>query len=420
MKVNNWTLRLAAMGVISLPSVAMADEALSPVMSAVQSTTLSGYVSASAIWLTGSNSTGSSYGDYSAYNGMGKGPNYVVGRSFDGQEKQDGFNLDVVSLVLEKPLDESQWAAGYRVQLWLGPDASTLNTLSPSSDLSTGDLAIKNAYVALKAPVGNGLDFKVGVWDTVVGYEVADSPANPNYSRSFGFYIEPITHTGILASYQFTDWLSAQAGIANGLGNPKNNYAVGSAQMINSRAGTFEQLSYLGSVALTAPESMGFLKGATLYGGIVQTGVAYYDDPVNFYAGLALPTPIDKLSLGLSYDYRSNGVFEDSYENATGLYVSLQLTEKLRLNLRGDYATGSHGAYGVKSYENNKRSKTELLGVTGTIDYALWPNAITRLEARWDHDLTGNGVFLDGATENGISRGAENAISLALNVIYKF
>jgi hypothetical protein len=409
MKVNEWTLRLAALGVISLPSVALADEALSPVMSAVQSTTLSGYVSASVIWLTGSNAVSPSNDYYESYNGTGPGPNYVVGRSFDGQEKQDGFNLDVVSITLEKPLDESQWSAGYKAQFWFGPDASTLNTLSPSSDLSTGDLAIKNAYVALRAPVGNGLDFKVGVWDTVVGYEVADNPANPNYSRSFGFYLEPITHTGVLASYQFTEWLTAQAGIANGLGNPNNNYSVGSAQMINSRAGTFEQLSYLGSVALTAPESMGFLKGATLYGGIVQTGIAYYDDPVNFYAGLALPTPIDKLSLGVAYDYRSNGVFQDSYENAAGLYVSLQLTEKLRLNARGEYATGSNGAFGVN---NPNGEKTELLGVTGTVDYALWPNAIARLEVRWDNDLSGNGIFLDGT--------AENAISLALNVIYKF
>lgn len=396
MKVNQWTLGLAAMGVISLPSVLMAEESLSPVLSTVQSTTLSGYVSASAIWLTGSNAEGSA--------GYGPGPNYLVGRSFDGQNKQDGFNLDVVSVTLEKRPEEGRWAAGYKAQLWFGPDANTLNSLSAGSWSSgAADLAIKNAYVALKAPVGNGLDFKVGVWDTVVGYEVADSPVNPNYSRSFGFFLEPIIHTGVLASYSFVEWFKASAGIANGM--PSRTVA----NTINTRSADFEQLSYLGSVELTAPESMGFLKGAKLYGGIVNTGVTGIDDILNFYGGLAIPTPIDRLSVGVAYDYRANGLFDESYENAVGGYVLVKLSEKLHFNARGEYATGSHGAYGV---HNPGHEKTELLGVTGTLDYALWANAITRLEVRWDYDLSGNGIFLDGT--------ADNALSVALNVIYKF
>jgi hypothetical protein len=43
---------------------------------------------------------------------------------------------------------------------------------------------IKQAYVLLHAPVGNGLDFRVGVWDTIIGYEMTDSVNNPNYTRS--------------------------------------------------------------------------------------------------------------------------------------------------------------------------------------------------------------------------------------------
>jgi len=61
--------------------------------------------------------------------------------------------------------------------------------------------------------VGNGLDFKVGVFDTVIGYEVADGPYNPNYTRSYGWSIEPTQHTGVLMSYQFNDVISANAGV---------------------------------------------------------------------------------------------------------------------------------------------------------------------------------------------------------------
>jgi hypothetical protein len=54
----------------------------------------------------------------------------------------------------------------------------------------------------------------------------------------------------------------------------------------------------------------------------------------------------------------------------------------------------------------------KLLGVTGTLDYSLWANAITRLEVRWDDALNG--------AHNFVNDSRRNAISLALNVIYKF
>ena len=43
------------------------------------------------------------------------------------QGKADGFNLDVVKLKLEKPIDQvDNWSAGYKVDLVMGPDADLL------------------------------------------------------------------------------------------------------------------------------------------------------------------------------------------------------------------------------------------------------------------------------------------------------
>ncbi|HRZ91492.1 MAG TPA: hypothetical protein P5022_01160, partial [Candidatus Paceibacterota bacterium] len=53
----------------------------------------------------------------------------------------------------------------------------------------------------------------------------------------------------------------------------------------------------------------------------------------------------------------------------------------------------------------------EVFAETLTLDYKLWDPVITRLELRWDHDLEGGNSFGDLDT---------NALSLALNVIYKF
>src|SRR5579859_8074911 len=199
MKFDKWTVVMAGAGLVSLTSAAVAEEKASSVMTALSSTTLSGYVDTSAQW------------------NLGTGNANPAPFKFNTPGKADGFNLDVVQLRIEKPLDESEWSAGYRVDLWAGPDANVLGT---QSVLSTGssDFAIRQAYVALRAPVMNGLDFKMGVFDSIVGYESVESPNNPNYTRSYGHSIEPQTHTGLLASYRFNDMVSASVGIADTTG----------------------------------------------------------------------------------------------------------------------------------------------------------------------------------------------------------
>src|SRR3989475_10102843 len=132
MKFNKWTVGLAAVGVVSLASAARAEEKVSTVMTALSSTTLSGYVDTSAQWNFGT--------------GNQRLPDY----KFGGSSKADGFNLDVVQIRIDKPLDEQDWAAGYRVDLWAGPDANVLGTQSTGIK---GDFAVRQAYVALRMPV---------------------------------------------------------------------------------------------------------------------------------------------------------------------------------------------------------------------------------------------------------------------------
>lgn len=392
MKCNKWTLALASAGVVSLGSVVQAEE--SQVLTALSSTTLSGYVDTSAIWNISDS-------------------RHVPGRSFDGSydtedndgeidgTKQDSFNLNVVKLSLERPVGETTWGAGYKVDLLFGPDANIYGT---QSDVSTGasDFGIKQAYVNLRAPIGNGIDFKVGVWDTIIGYEVFESGNNPNYSRSYGYFIEPTTHTGVLASYQVNEVIGLSAGIANGYGPTINNAA----------AHAEGAKTYMGAITLTAPDSAGFLAGSALYAGVVDSSTSLNlsgmagnpGDVVNWYIGGAMPTPIEGLSVGAAHDYRSNALADGSFEHATSIYASLQATDKLRLNGRAEYAEASKvaglGGSGL----------TEVFGLTGTIDYSLWANVISRLEARWDRDLDGSN-FGDNDKHD---------LSLAANIIYQF
>ncbi|HYG21525.1 MAG TPA: outer membrane beta-barrel protein [Verrucomicrobiae bacterium] len=402
MNISKWTQVLLGAGLITLPAVAQAAELETPsLLTAVSSTTLSGYIDTSAVWK------------------VGTGNANMPGRVYDGADTQDGFNLNVVSLTLTKPLDEGEWSAGYNVQMLLGPWATKRGTRSIIG--SGGDLAMNEAVILLRAPVGNGIDFKVGQFGTYNGYEAFDTYKNPNWSRSYGFYIESSAHTGISASYKFNDMFSAMVGVGNIAGF--NNQADAKSSIESRKA-------YLGILTFTAPGSFGAMSGATLsagytYGDAVPAGgtngfnnVSGIPNPDgrwsqgNFYVGGAIPLPVSGLSLGFAYDYTHGYLFEESYAEAAALYLSWQITEKMKLNTRADYAWGSNGTFG---YMTSDGEKNELLSLTGTLDYALWKNVISRAEVRWDTALSGDRPF--GGKVDPTDR---NAVSLALNFIYQF
>ncbi len=399
MKFNKWSIALSALGVISASTVVRAEEPkLSQVQTALSSTVLSGYISTSA-----------------SVNFSRDGA--LPGRQFDGADKQDGFNLDVVKLALEKALTEDQWSAGYKAELLFGSDSSFYKNSANGNSAALGDsgFAIKNAYASLRAPVGNGLDFKMGVFDTVLGYEVFDAGSNPNFSRSYGFILEPTHHTGLLASYKINDMLSFSGGVANTYNSSINGRTPG-----KTTAQDEGQLAYLGSATITLPESTGPLAGSALYAGFTigksGTPAAYQDkNTQSYYAGATINTGLTGLTAGLAYDYRANGANVanpgNNYAWSGAGYLSYAVTEKFKVNGRFDYTQGSDGTY-FDAPASNQQNK--LYSVTGTADYSLWANVITRAEVRWDH-ASNSKPFGDTA-----AGGEKNAVTLAANVIYKF
>lgn len=423
MKTNLRTAALLAAGVVSAGSVGYAEEApMNPVNTALTATTISGYVSTTALFDLGSDDGGST----------------LPGRSFDGADKMDKINLDVVKLTIERPLDEGDWAAGYKVDLLFGPDANTLATSSVLG-ANDSDFGIKQAYVALQTPMGNDLIAKVGVFDTIVGYEVFESGNNPNYSRSYAYYIEPTQHTGLLLSYQLTEWLGVNAGIANAW-----NARINAPGVDQGADRDFGLQTYLGSLVATVPDSAGFLAGTAVYGGIVH-GLAADElqdggPRTSYYAGVTIPTPVENLGVGFSFDYLDSEAYvgaglpnQGRNARAFGGYLSYQLAKQAKVSLRGEYAKGTSGTWVTEN--SGAAFNDELFGLTTTLDYDLWANVLTRLEFRWDHDLSdGPGAFggqsggsymppVQGASSGGTGGGRDykdNAYTIALNFIYKF
>ncbi len=410
MKVNKWTLGLAAVGLVSIPAVVQAEEKPNQLLTALSSTTISGYVDTSAQWTLGS--------------GNANPPGY----SYNTPAKQDGFNVNVVDLQLEKPLDEGTWSAGYKVELWFGPNAAGLGN---DTGLGGGgnDVALKQGYVALRAPVGNGLDIKLGTWDTIIGYEVANSGSNPNYTRSYGYTLEPTSQTGVLASYQISKVVGISGGVAN-LWSPGIGGGVDRSPRSQSKK------TYLGSITLTAPDSWGDLAGSAFYAGIVDGyNTSVGNDVTSYYLGVTLATPIKALKVGAAWDYVNGhdnnfgaaGNFETApgqrvsnggYAQSIALYASVQATEKLSFHARGEWTKLSLGddvsAASPTALANIPTS--EIWSLTGTIQYDLWANVLSRLEVRWDHASSHDSF---GGTTSGEPR-KQNEVIVAANLIYKF
>jgi Putative beta-barrel porin-2, OmpL-like. bbp2 len=403
---------LLAAGLVSLPSLASAEEKPSSVLTALSSTTISGWVDTSMEWNPGT--------------GNQNLPLYTPNGAPSGS-KADGFNLDSVGLTISKPVGEGEWSAGYNATLLFGPDAVNFNNSfgTPGTDFSLVD-----AYVVLRAPVGNGLDFKLGTFASPLGYEGYQAMSNPNYTRSYGYELEPTQLTGLEVSYQFNSIVSATAGVVNTWSAGINNRAF---EPYGPKAESYK--TYLGSITLTAPDSLGFLSGSTLTGAIVNGDNAYIPSntlgaqggatETSFYAGGTIKTPVKWLSVGLAFDYECIGPNRaqvlspvglvglpnsSGYQYAGALYLLLQPTEKLSFNLRADYLNQSSYLTSLSSGD----LPAEAVALTASIQYDLWKNVLTRAEFRWDHALD------DAGSWGGNPPTLDNAYMLALNIIYKF
>jgi len=365
MKNNKWTVGLAAAGLISLASVAQAQDANS-VQTKLGTTSLSGYVSTSYQWTMGED-TGTA--------------------NTQGDARANRFALDVVSLSLASPRSAGEWGAGYNVQLWAGPDADDLGL----TDNGDEGVAIKNAYLTLGLPVGNGMDLHVGRFDTILGMESVDYNANPNFSHSWGYAIEPTIHEGLKTSYQLSDNIGLSLLLANTIDATSNGVSNNS-----------DRKTYGAALNLTAPDSMGFLSGATLDLAYISGDEGGGSTEVtNFYLGASVPVPVDKLSAGLAWDVREvDNAVAGGTDSVIGLYLEYAASDKLTLNVRGERVEDG-AALDVGG------SQGDAWDMTVTANYALWDGVSSRLEYRY--------TVLDNPTTN-----IEDSHSIFANLIYEF
>jgi hypothetical protein len=347
--------------------------------------------------------------------------------------KANGYNLDVVKVSIAKAQDESPLASGYQVDLLFGPDAVGWNPAASGSGSGGyydgySDFAIQQAYIALRMPVGNGIDWKIGVYNTIIGYESFDAGSNPNYTRSWGWAVEPTEHTGLQAQYKFNDEWLLQWGTANTLYsgiNTRANYKPN-----NANTGVWHK-TVMAAVTYTAPSNWGWASGSAFYlggvygfaGGTQGSGGRQGGNQGNLYAGATLNSPWKNVTFGAAFDMVQNlgGTtwIGNSHINEYigGLYNTIKATDKLSFNSRAEYwYVQSTGGYSYNNGYNNGISLTE------TVEYDIWANVTSRLEFRYDHVTKGiTSSFGDYAVlPNGEYVSDFTSYGVYANIIYKF
>ena len=319
-----------------------------------------------------------------------------------GENQRDRFALDVVSLSLSSEGKKDEWASGFNFQTWIGPGADLLGTAgnpnmwpgSPEDD-DSDDIAIKQAYIKLHLPVGEGLGMKVGVFDKVIGYESTDRNENPFHSHSWGYTVGPRQHTGFIFDYGVTDEFKLHFGVANS-----------TSSRINGLSDNDNQFTLIGALEYKLPDQIWGLGGSDLTAGTVR-GRPWDEGKDNqpvvreeyYHFGLkGIDTPIENLSAGAAWDIVDNRGTGQNGDQVWGAYLNYEATDFLEFNFRGEKFNAGSG-FGT--------SMSDGWGTTLGANYKITGNTQARFEVR--HDKTDEKV--GGRTDNR---------SFIWNLIYSF
>ncbi len=293
---------------------------------------------------------------------------------FEKEGKSDGTHAD---------------RAGFRIKLNFGEDAKL------TGGSGADDFDYQEAYVQYIAPIGNGVDVRLGRMNTLIGYEVIESPLNPNFSRSFLFGLgEPFTTTGLRASYEFTEQVAFSIGVINSW--------FGSTSDFN-RSKSVEALLGLTPLDWLSVSLFGFWGPEGTVGtknrDLVQAG------------GIITAQVLEQTSLVLEgyYAEQENALAvgtkrRDAQWNGIAGYVIHDFDDQWGLRLRAEWFKDADGFL--------TGTKQTLREGTVTMQYKPVPSLITRLEFRYDK--ASKNTFQFG------TRAANHQETLATEVILLF
>lgn len=310
-------------------------------------------------------------------------------------------------------LDQAGFALGYQpkegfggfVDLMAGEDARILHIAEDGHDNS---FDLRQAYLQYAT---GPLTLIAGKFVTLAGAEVINPTQNTNFSRSLLFTeAEPLTHTGVRATFALSNTFSFIAGVNNGWNTTSTSYGSKTGEMgiawTPNKTFSLAAQSYVGKF------------GATVAG---LDGIRSLVDVVGTYNATSALTFI----VNVDWDRQDQAFGPDSgsatWYGAAG-YANYAFNDRWRMSLRAEYLDDRDGfltsAAALPGYAGPTSGQHFWEG-TATVGYAPVKSFELRMEGRYDSAQTS--LFLRSRALGTTPAEFENSLSqIALQGVYKF
>ncbi len=242
---------------------------------------------------------------------------------------------------------------------------------------------VHRANVSYLAPVGKGLTFTAGLFNSLMGYESLYARDNANYTRSWIADNTPYMMFGVNAQYPVSDDLTVGAFIVNSyyhLAHPN------------------DLPSYGGRWAWKATPRLTLIQ--TLFGGPNQT-----DTSLEFwrvYGNHVLEWKGDEVMVAASFDIGTESIAGQlggprTFVMGGNMVVKWHITGPWSLAVRPEFYWDRNGRWtGAEQF---------VKAITSTVEYRLpykWMNTVARVEHRYDESTgIGGGFFRNGELRPG-------------------
>jgi hypothetical protein len=336
--------------------------------------------------------------------------NTNIDRAWD----HDGFQLTQGNLHIER-----DGTVGFVTDINFGTVANAISGATHySNQFPVGGQFIDPTqyYLTYTAPLGAGVNFEAGRFVTLLGAEIIPVYNNQNFNESRGLLFtlgEPLTHTGIRASYTFNDYVAATAGLNNGWDDPAANSNGGPNYEGELTLNNKDKSVSLVVNGIWGPNAAPF-SNSTPQRSNTNLGAI---DPIATWK----PSFIPNLTLQAEYLYASqsgqvvNG-HSATWQGAAG-YLVYDFTPAIEAATRAEFFDDMDGA---RTGFNEAQTLWE---ITQTISYKIpeVTGLIARLEYR--HDNSSQNVFTNNnlVTNPGVPAHLwHGQDTLAANFIYAF
>jgi hypothetical protein len=297
--------------------------------------------------------------------------------------RHDTFQLDQAGLQVGYQPKEG---FGAFADVLTGEDARILNT---AENQTNSTFNARQAYVQYAT---GALTLIGGKFATLAGEEYSNPTTDSNFSRSLLFFAQPLTHTGVRATWAASDALSLIVGVNNGWNTTSTSYSPKTAEL----GAAFTPTKQL---ALNLQGYFGKVPG--------------YEAERSFVDFVGSYNLTDALTVALNYDWgvQQQQVGPNLNWDGIAAYVNYAFTAQWRASVRAEYLNDKDGF--------NTGTPQKLKEGTLTVGFAPTKSFELRIEARYDS--SDKQTFIKAApTATTPATFDDNQSEFALQGVFKF